>query len=413
MLETVEVTKLVHGGQGLGVLKDGRKVFVWDTLPGETVRVRLVKKRRDYCEGIAEEIVKTSPERITPEDQAYLSTSPWQMMSWLAENKYKQEILKEVFIREKVVCSEPTFSALDQQLYYRNKMEYSFWADEAGLHLALFNRGSHHKQIVNGSSIARPEVDEVAQTILRILNKTSIRGSQLKTLVIRCNQSGDTVAALFVKDDAFPKIQELAEVCRGVAVCYSNPKSPASVLTKKLYQFGDVTLVDTIMGKPITYDVHSFFQVNLPVFELTVQKMKGLLGSVEKVDLYCGVGTIGLAVGGTKTYVDVDKTNCYFARQNVGHNGKVVETSSEQALDNIVGKQALIVDPPRAGLHNKLVDRINEVKPPIVAYLSCNPSTQARDIKLLEGSYQVKQLEGYNFFPRTPHIESLAVMIRR
>src|SRR5882757_7658517 len=106
-MEEVTITKLVHGGQGLGELPDGRKVFVWNALPGETVRAEIIKKKRSYAEAIAREVVTASPERVEPSEENYLATSPWQMMSFEAENKYKAEIVQELFAHEKVSLPSP------------------------------------------------------------------------------------------------------------------------------------------------------------------------------------------------------------------------------------------------------------------------------------------------------------------
>src|SRR5687768_7309738 len=111
MLEEVTIEKLVHGGQGLGTLKNGQKIFVWNALPGETVGVRVGRKKRGFAEGFAEEIIKPSKDRIAPVDEAYLSTSPWQIMTWAAENRYKSEILRETFSREKITLPEFGFIA--------------------------------------------------------------------------------------------------------------------------------------------------------------------------------------------------------------------------------------------------------------------------------------------------------------
>lgn len=415
--ERVDIQKLVHGGQGLGVLADGRKVFVWNALPGETVAVELTKKRRDYAEGIAVEVIANpSADRIEPKDKAYLSTSPWQIMTFAAENAAKQQILVEAMRREGVACESVSFFTGEQQWQYRNKMEYSFWADDEGLHAALFNRGTHYKQIVPGSSIARPEIDAVAQKMCSTLTEVGLRGSQLKTMIIRCDQKGNCVVALFVKDKFFPKVEELKDVCQGLVVCYSNPKSPASVLTEELYTFGDIQLSDMVLGNDIAYDVHSFFQVNLPVFEMALKRIDYFTGGVgKKVDMYAGVGTIGIPVLAT-TLVELDAHNVEMAQKNAERTKRgieIIHASSESALQHITSDATLIVDPPRAGLHNDVATRITEVKPPSVVYLSCNPSTQARDIALLQGNYELKTLEGYNFFPRTPHIESLAVLARK
>ena len=414
-MDSVKIDKLVHGGQGLGTLPDGKKIFVWNALPGETVKVRLVKGKKGWAEGIAEEILEPSPERLEPKDEAYLSTSPWQIMKFDAENRYKQEILGEAFAREKVDYSKPIeFYTEGPEWHYRNKMEYSFWGDEDGLHLALYHRGSHGKRIITGSSIARPEIDELANKICAVLDKAGIRGSQLKTVVVRCDQAGNTVAALFVKDENFPVLSGLAGLAQGVVVYYSNPKSPASLATKKLYQEGELTLTDTVMGTPITYDVNSFFQVNLPVFELAAKRIDYFTGgATPKVDFYSGVGTIGLPVAAT-VLVESDAHNIKMARKNVDWRQiAVVAATAETALEHIPEQGALIVDPPRAGLHAKVIDRIREAGTPTVAYLSCNPSTQARDLALLQDMYEIKTIEGYNFFPRTPHIESLVLLVKR
>lgn len=414
----VTIEKLVHGGQGLGVLADGRKVFVWNALPGEKVAVHLTKKRRDYAEGIATDVlVHSSPDRVVPRDEAYLSTSPWQILTFAAENNAKRDILREAMQREGVeYASSIELQAGTHQWEYRNKMEYSFWADDDGLHTALFNRGTHHKQIVTGSSIAQPEIDALAQKMCSILTELGVRGSQLKTIVIRCDQQGNCAASLFVKDENFPRIEALNGVAQGVTVCYSTPKSPASVLTRELYTFGSIVLTDKVLGRDIAYDVHSFFQVNVPVFEMALKQIDHFTGGVgKKVDMYAGVGTIGVPCLATKL-VELDVHNVEMARQNVAQTHRdiaVIQTSSETALEHITDDTTLIVDPPRAGLHKDVVARINQVKPPRVVYLSCNPSTQARDLALLQDNYHITALEGYNFFPRTPHIESLAVLTRK
>jgi 23S rRNA (uracil1939-C5)-methyltransferase len=289
-------------------------------------------------------------------------------------------------------------------------MEYSFWADESGLHLALFNRGSHRKCVVNGSSIARAEIDETANKICALLDQQKIRGSQLKTIVVRSNQAGETVAALFVKDQSFPDIAALGQICQGVTVCFSNPKSPASVLTRELYTYGDIRLSDQVLGTPMQYDVHSFFQVNLPIFETVLTDIKKALSGMHSTDFYSGVGTIGIPVG-SAILVESDQHNVDMATLNLaGRKTKMIHASAETALEYVPRDGALILDPPRAGLHARLVDAILEAKPPLIVYLSCNPSTQARDLALLQGAYRIKSLTGYNFFPRTPHIESLAIL---
>lgn len=388
---------------------------MWNALPGEKVRIQLTKRKNKLAEGIAVEVIEASPDRVQPTDEAYLSTSPWQIMNFDAENNAKRDILIETLQREHVAFdgSIPMIAGAEQW-HYRNKMEYSFWADDFGLHLALFNRGSHGKIIVPGSTIAAPAIDETANKILAVLNKNGIRGSQLKTVIVRSNQKGETVAALFSKDESFPNLPELANICRGVAVYYSSPKSPASIISKELYQYGERTLTDTIRNVEISYDVNSFFQVNLEIFALALDQIKLAVGKDPFIDMYSGVGTIGLGIGGSAVLVESDAHNIEMALQNAKESDiSIVHATAESALETIDDFHILVVDPPRAGLHSKVIERIKEVRPPKVVYLSCNPITQARDLALLQDTYRIVSISGYNFFPRTPHIESLAVLERR
>lgn len=442
MLEEVAIQKLVHGGQGLGELPDGRKVFVWNALPSETVRVRIIKQKRSYAEAIAEEVVKASPERVTPSEDNYLATSPWQMMTFDAENKYKKEIVGELFTHEKMTLpgnviptemegssgmnggdlSTTLRSAQDdvavtdgQQWHYRNKMEYSFWGDDDGLHLALHQRGSHGKQIVTGSKLAMPAIDMAANAICAQLSQLNTRAGDLKTIIVRVSQRGEAVAALFTKLEKFTKL-DLPKELKGLRVYHSNPKSPASVPTKLLYELGDSGLDDELLGRPFHYDVDSFFQVNLPVFEKALERIQEhCLG--DPVDMYAGVGSIGLSVAKERVeLVELDSATAAMARENASKSGlktEVIETSSEKALEYIVADRPIIFDPPRAGLHQKVAEKVLEVLPPQIIYLSCNPATQARDLALLQEKYTIDFFEIYNFFPRTPHIETLAVLSRK
>ncbi|MFA5004155.1 MAG: TRAM domain-containing protein [Candidatus Saccharimonadales bacterium] len=420
-MEEVKISKLVHGGQGLGELADGRKVFVWNALPGEIVQARMIKKKRSYAEAIAEEVIQASPERVAPLEENYLATSPWQMMTFEAENKYKSEIVSEIFQQAHIDISKSDLttvtgkSASPEVFHYRNKMEYSFWGDDDGLHLALHVRGSHGKQIVAGSKLALLAVDVAANAVCAQLSKLQTRAGDLKTIIVRCSQRGEAVGALFTKLEKFTKL-ELPKELKGLRVYHSNPKSPASVPTKLLYELGDCGLDDELLGKSFHYDVDSFFQVNLPVFEKALERIKEHCQG-DPVDMYAGVGSIGLSVAKERVeLVELDPATAAMARENAEGSSlktEVVEASTEKTLDYIVADRPIIFDPPRAGLHAKVVDKVLETLPPQIIYLSCNPATQARDLALLQDAYSIDFFEVYNFFPRTPHIETLAVLSRK
>lgn len=417
-LELIHIEKLVPGGQGLGTLASGQKVFVWNVLPGEEVRVRLIKKKRSYAEAIAEEVRHPSPARIEPrEPEVYLGSSPWQMMDFEAENAYKAELAHESMSQEKVPLPHDvpiTAVTVGPEWHYRNKMEYSFWGDDDGLHLALHQRGSKGKQIVDGSALAMPAIDAAARALVQQLQ--GIRAGDLKTLMLRCSADGQVVATLFIKVHEAPALTLPPEL-KGLRIYHSNPKSPASVPTELLQELGNCELVDTLLGQPFTYDVDSFWQVNLPIFERALTDIKEHLAAPRVIDLYAGAGSIGLSVAGQQTtLIELDTATARMAGLNAAASpldAEVVQTSAEAALEHILPDVPLTLDPPRAGLHPKVTARILEVRPPRIVYLSCNPSTQARDLKLLtDGGYKITHFQVYNFFPRTPHIESLAILER-
>jgi 23S rRNA (uracil1939-C5)-methyltransferase len=413
-MEEVTISKMVHGGQGLGELPEGLKVFVWNALPGEKVKIRIIKEKRSYAEAIAEEIINASPNRIAAEESNYLSTSPWQIVNYAAENEYKKDIVTELFAGAKVLLPALQDVVHDaRQWNYRNKMEYSFWGDDEGLHLALHQRGTHGKQIVSGSKLAHPAIDAGANAILEQLNELNARAGDLKTIIVRCNQKGEAVTALYTKLKKFSRL-ELPKELKGLRVYHSNPKSPASVPTELIYEVGNTALTDELLGHTFHYDVDSFFQVNPPVFEMALAAIKEHISEPAITDMYAGVGTIGLSVASAAVdLIELDAATAHMAAENASLSRldtTVVEASSEKSLDFISGVQPVIFDPPRAGLHDKVVDQVLAMLPPKVVYLSCNPATQARDLAKLQDNYDIVDFQIYNFFPRTPHIETLAVL---
>ena len=492
-LETIQLDKIVGGGQALGTLADGRKCFVWGGLPGETVTVRITKKKSHFVEAIVEKVISPSPDRIRPHDpDSYLSTSPWQIMPFEIEQAYKRQLIDDAFTLHGVALPEIIDIYCDNVAYgYRNKVEFSWYSEigESGdtLDLAFFRRGSKGKIVVDDTSLAHPAINNLARTIRDLLRHKRVAARQLKTLLVRCDQSGSCVWQLYVKD-RLPEIITADEAARlpaqGGEIIYSDPRSPASRITERLARFGNTTLTDTILGVPFRYACEGFFQVNIPVYEQALRDMKEWvpydcnsqhsgrqLGNHQKkpeqhgtnsqhgssnsfsegfafpasvrqerqliqlaarrpeekdvceageptLDLYAGVGTIGLTIGsGNVTLVEINADAVREMQRNIAELGRTdaraVLAPSEQALDYITGKEIVIVDPPRAGLHPDVIATLLQKLPPRIIYLSCNPVTQARDIALLQQIYQIAWHRGYNFFPRTPHIEHLIILDKK
>ena len=421
----LKLEKIINGGQALGTLDDGRKALVWNGLPGEAVEFDITKKKSKFVEGIVTHVINPDIERIMPkEPDSYLSTSPWQMMTFVAEQHYKSQLIRESLELHHVDWTELIDVYSDGVEYgYRNKLEFSWFGDTDAisgvdtLDIAFFRRGSKGKITVEGSELAHPNINTLAREIRNLLRTKPITARNLKTLLIRCDQKGNCVWQLYIKD----KIDQLitddeaaAFPAQGGEIIYSTHKSPASVITERLASFGDIVLTDTILDTPFRYATEGFFQVNIPVYEQALRDMRQWIGHDTVLDLYSGVGTIGLTIGGDNvTLVELNEHAVREMRQNIttlDKDATAILAASEQALDYITPDKTIIVDPPRAGLHADVVAKLLETTPPRIIYLSCNPVTQARDVALLLETYTITHLKGYNFFPRTPHIESLIVL---
>lgn len=462
-LETIHLDKIVGGGQALGTLADGRKCFVWGGLPGETVTVRVTKKKSHFVEAVVEGVISPSPDRIQPHDpDSYLSTSPWQIMPLEIEQIYKRQLIDDAFTLHNVALPAAIDIYCDNVAYgYRNKVEFSWYSEigESGdtLDLAFFRRGSKGKIVVDGTSLAHPAINNLARAIRDLLRHKHVSARQLKTLLVRCDQSGSCVWQLYIKD-RLPEIITTDEAAKlpaqGGEIIYSDPRSPASRITERLARFGNTTLTDTILGVPFRYACEGFFQVNIPVYEQALRDMRewvpcdrtgqhsgrqlkhhqkiirdprevaqifsGVPLATDQpiLDFYAGVGTIGLTIGGGNvTLVEINTDAVREMQRNITEldrtDARAVLAPSEQALNYITGKEIVIVDPPRAGLHADVIATLLQKLPPRIIYLSCNPVTQARDVALLQQNYHIVHHRGYNFFPRTPHIEHLIILDKK
>ena len=425
--ETVKFNKITPGGQALGQLESGKKIFAWGVLPGETAEVQITKSKKSFAEGFATEILEKSPNRIEPRDaESFLSTSPWQIFDFDFEQKTKQELIAESFRQEKIALNQEEIYSDGEIFEYRNKVEFSFWfekfenSDDGELNLAFFKRGGKGKIPVNGTSLAKPEINQAGQKVLEILRARKTASRDLKTLLIRANKNREIAAQLYVKEEDFKPFspQEIAKLdFKCFEIIFSNPKSPASVITKILQTSGEKNLTDSVLGVDFNYATESFFQINLPVYEKALLDMKRFIDSKKPtIDLYSGVGSIGLTIGENNlTMIEINESAVTEMRANIAKLGrensaKAILAPSEKALDFIESGANLIVDPPRAGMDKKVCAKILEAEPEKIIYLSCNPTTQARDAAILSEKYDIIYSRGYNFFPRTPHIENLIVL---
>ena len=426
---TLTLDAITGGGQSIGTLEDGRKCFVWGGLPGELVSIQSTKIKSSLVEGVVTEVLTSSPERIKPQDpESYLSTSPWQIMTFEAEQKYKAQLIYDAFALHNIRLPQPPNVYSNDNIYgYRNKIEFSWFSQTdptSGvdtLDLAFFRRGSKGKIVVNGTSLAHPSINRLAREIRDLLHQKSISARQLKTLLIRSDKSGNCVWQLYTKDKLPDTIteQEADKLsAQGGEIIYSDPRSPASRITERLASFGDITLRDNLLGTTFRYATESFFQINLPVYSQVLSDIRKFIPPEKPViDLYSGVGTIGLTVTSKDQplkLIEINSSAVDEMKHNISDLGRknteAILSASENVTDQIEPNSTIIVDPPRAGLHQDVTMRLLETAPKRIIYLSCNPVTQARDIQLLSEKYDISHMQGYNFFPRTPHIENLVIL---
>ena len=419
----IKIEKLVFGGQGLGLL-NGKAVFCWNGLPGEEVEVELVRQKRNYAEAVVKKIISASAERIQPIESHFLCCSPWQILSWKKENEWKQLIASETYYKVGALKNilELEISFGEQQLGYRNKIEFSFVEKNGGgVSLAFFERASHNLVAIDCCALAGKIINGVAREIVDWLNKKCVQAQDLKSLILRSNEKGQVIGALFLnKALNFETTLDLDKRFIGFNIYFSNPESPESTPDKLISAGGQNYLEETICGVKLRFNALSFFQVNVPVFAQALEDIKDFLGKKDEViDYYSGVGAISLALNKyfkKATLVEINKEAVSFAKQNIElnkiRNCEAVCQTAESAEKLMTPDKVVIVDPSRAGLHCNLVRQILKVQPKRIIYLSCDIATQARDIKWLSARYDVRFSKIYNFFPRTPHIEGLCVMER-
>lgn len=392
--ERIEIEKLVPGGQALGTLNQGdnagKKIFLWNALPDEIVSECLVTKSKShYLEAIATKIDRASSARSVPRDDCYLATSPWQIMDYDYELAQKSALLDEIYRQQGIPLNDVDVAPVqtDGVAYgYRNKMEYALYYDhaDAKIYPAFHQRGTHRKLSVSSSSLERPEIWQTAQRIIADLNATGADARRYQSLLLRTDQTGTVSGGLYENHQPHPEFPPLE---------------------------------DELLGQRYSYSPNGFFQINLPVYALALTTIKPWIKTDRVLDLYAGVGTIGLSVARDRelTLVECDHaayrelaTNCHGLASAIP-----VLAKSEDALDYIAPDQTVIVDPPRAGCRPELIDRLREVRPAVLVYLSCNPITQARDLSGLLDVYTLRCLTPFNFFPRTPHLENLAILERK
>ncbi|MBI5744985.1 MAG: class I SAM-dependent RNA methyltransferase [Elusimicrobia bacterium] len=421
---TLEFKKIVGEGKALG-RSEGKVIFCYGVLPDETARVRVTFEKKNFAEAELLEIVTPSPRRVAPKEDHYLSCSPWQVMDYDLQCETKKGLIEDLLYQTtKETIRLDKFYGAQKLFGYRTKIEYSFTGEPGALSFAFHKRGNYREKYLlpDGCALISPETNAAALKVLAILNSLKLSTADLKTLIIReAKNPGSRVAALFMKREDIELPEMKVEGLNGFLAVYSNPISSVSQVDKILKTWGDDSVTEEILGSKFTYGFDCFFQNNIELFTEALKEIRAAAFKCGKlVDLYSGVGVIGLTLrdlADKVLAVEASDSSAKYAAinalRNHADNYETTCSMSEKAKDKLFeGTDILVLDPPRAGLHNKVIKQIMAILPKRIIYLSCNPITQGRDAAFFLEKYKIIRSAGFDFYPNTPHSETLLVFER-
>jgi 23S rRNA (uracil1939-C5)-methyltransferase len=401
--------KLTYGGDAIGRLEDGRAVFVPFGLPGERVRVRLTEEKRNFARGEVVEILEASPLRIVPRCRHFgiCGGCHYQHLSYEEQLKAKTEILRDQLIRIGKIEAPPVQNmvASPSAWNYRNHVQF---------HLTQEGKLGYVRADA-------PVVFPISECHLPegFLNAIWPQlefepGTNIERVSLRAGKDDDSMLILEANS---PEVPEL-EIEAGISVAHIFEENTVVVA-------GNEQIVISVLGRDFRVSAASFFQVNTAMTERMVQHLLARVpveSSAALLDVYCGVGLFSafLAARCERLIgIESSPSACEDFAFNLDEfeNVELYEGLAEDILSGLVRHVKdvtyTIVDPPRAGLEKGVVDGILKLNPQKIAYISCDPSTLARDARrLINGGYRLKDVTPFDLFPQTYHIESISLFER-
>jgi 23S rRNA (uracil1939-C5)-methyltransferase len=437
---TVEVTieSLAHGGAGVARL-DGYVLFVRDAIPGDRVRALVTKRKRAYGEARAVELVEPGPERIAP--VADHPGAPWQVLPYERQLQIKAEQVEDALRRIGKLDGfemEPIVPAA-QPWRYRNKVEFSFGGGPGAELLCGFHAAGSWETIVDTPDflLASERVNEVKRVVVEHLRAEGHvpwdRRSQLgflRNLVIREGRRTGELQVRLVTSPGELDGEALAAAVPGDGGVFWTQaagvgETTAGGMTDHIS--GPKALEEQLGGLTFSISPDAFFQTNTEMAEhlyAIAVEYADLRGWDRVFDLYCGIGTIGLSlaarageVWGVEVVEQAAGDAIANAQRNEITNAQFFAGDVRLAMRDLVERagrpDVLVVDPPRAGLSQKVVRRVIEAAPKRIVYVSCNPTTLAPNAaQLTEAGYVLRRVRPVDMFPQTHHVESVAVLER-
>jgi 23S rRNA (uracil1939-C5)-methyltransferase len=439
----IELTDLAHGGDAVGRY-EGRAVFIPGGIPGEVVRAEIMEERRAYARAQIEEILRVSPDRVVPRypDLSETGGFQWQHLAYPAQLTWKARILRQLLIRLGKVPNPPVQPTLgmpaDSDVWrYRTVAQFAVGLDGA---IGFRKVASHDVLDMTECPIVHPLLDEIYQGVRSwLLAKwASNVGQQVERFTVRVAASPPTPdgAQALLSVEARPAA-DLSEV--------NGPQGLAETLMAAIPGLAGVVivglaggrgrvivgqdhLIEQVLGHQFRISAGSFFQVNATQTPVLVQRAIGLLHprrTETMLDGYSGVGlfSVFLAERAARVVaVESQPSAVADARASATLNNLANLTVLEGVLERALGQlqhqnerfDAVLVDPPRAGCHPRALATLAAMAPRALVYVSCDPSTLARDIALFtaNGSYRLSAVQPVDMFPQTAHIESVSLLER-
>lgn len=452
-----EISALSSDGRGIARIpgQDGRSqvCFVEEALPGQKVRVRLTAVKSRLLEGVVESVLTPSPHE-RPAACAHSDECggcPWQRLDYAEQCRWKWQILVDS-LKRLGKLDIPTSSAPQDQAAtpllpspqewgFRNKMTFAFEQTEGKLLLGQRGRRSHSVVDLTDCRLQDPLTMQVLAAV-RLACVAHGPADWRHTVVRR--PRGEASKALRVEIIVGPRgrvhgdvlhqaITEAVPQITGFAVSQRRPEGHAVQGDKTVFTAGEAQNLEILRRSDnselrLTYDDHSFLQVNTPAAELLYAETARLLalsGNERLWDLYCGVGSLGLYLAPYVSEVrgiESAATAIACARANASAAGfehchfEVGDSTKEYPRQaRLAGSPSdiVVIDPPRAGLDKRLIAQFAALNPAKICYISCNPATLARDAALLSASHELVAVSGADIFPQTPHVEGICLFVRK
>ncbi|WP_165209685.1 23S rRNA (uracil(1939)-C(5))-methyltransferase RlmD [Streptococcus tangpeifui] len=439
----VEIVDLTHQGQGLAKV-DGLVFFVDNALPGEKIRMRILKIKKKIGYGKVETYLELSPDRVQNLDTAYLRTG----IADLGHLAYDKQL---DFKRQQVVNNLTKIAGIsdvevlptlgmDQPYAYRNKAQVPVRRVRGQLETGFFRKNSHDLVPIEDFYIQDKEIDKLIVFVRDLLRRYDLKPYDekeqtglIRNLVVRRGHyTGQMMLVLVTTRSKIFRIEQMIEqITTAFPAVKSiiqniNDKATNVVLGSEFRTlYGKDTIIDSMLGNQYEISAQSFYQVNTVMAEKLYQTaidFSELSKEDVVIDAYSGIGTIGLSVAkqvkqvyGVEVVAKAVQDAQENARANGISNADYVCASAEAAMEDWVKAgiepTVLLVDPPRKGLTESFIKASVAVQPDKITYVSCNPATMARDIKLYEElGYKLKKVQPVDLFPNTHHIECVALL---